>query len=170
MAELWWVYRILGTFKLEQCPDKFKLVYYRRYVDDIFVLLKSCSHLIKFRDNLNKCHTNIKFSFEEENNEKLSFLDVEVSREENKFATTVYPKPTFSGVYTHFDSFLTTTYKFSMIYTLVFRCFSIRSNWTNFHNELVFPKDIFLKNGYPISFKDVLKHFWTEYILNDLKF
>ena len=84
---------------------------------------------------------------------KLSFLDVEVSREGNKFATTVYPKPTFSGVYTHFDSFLTTTYKFSMIYTLVFRCFSIWSNRTNFHNELVFLKDIF-KNGYPISFKD----------------
>ena len=50
--------------------------------------------------------------------------------------------------------FLPTTYKFGMIYTLVFRCFSICSNWTNFHNELVFLKDIFLKNGYPISFID----------------
>ena len=71
-----------------------------------------------------------------------------------KFATTVYRKPTFSGVYTHFDSFLLTTYKFSMIYTLVFRCFSICSNRTNFHNELEFLKDIYLKNGYPISFID----------------
>ena len=96
----------------------------------------------------------MKFSFEEENNGKLSFLDVEVSRERNKFATTVYRKPTFSGVYTHFDSFLPTKYKFSMIYTFVFRCFSICSNWTNFHDELVFLKDIFLKNGYPISFID----------------
>ena len=77
-----------------------------------------------------------------------------MSREGNKYATTVYGKPTFSGVYTHFDSFLPTTYKFSMIYTLVFRCFSICSNWTNFHNELVFLKDIFFKNGYPISFID----------------
>ena len=68
--------------------------------------------------------------------------------------SNVYRKPTFSGVYTHFDSFLSTTYKFGMIYTLVFRCFSICSNWTNFHNELVFLKDIFLKNGYPISFID----------------
>ena len=38
-----------------------------------------------------------------------------------------------------------------MIYTLVYRYFSICSNWTNFYNELVFMKDIFLKNGYPIS-------------------
>ena len=109
---------------LQECPDKFKLVYYRRYVDDIFVLFKSRNRLIKFRDYLNKCHPNRKFSFEEENNRKLFFLDVQG----NKFATTVYGKPTFSGVYTHFDSFLPTTYKFSTIYTLVFRCFSICSS------------------------------------------
>ena len=63
---------------LEQCPDKFKSVYYRRYVDDIFVLFKSHDHLIKFRDYLNKCHPNMKFSFKEETNGKLSFLDVEL--------------------------------------------------------------------------------------------
>ena len=111
-------------------------------------------HLIKFMDYLNKCHSNRKFSFEKEKNGKLSFLHVEVSREGNKFATTVYRKPTFSGVYTHLDSFLSTTCKFSMIHTLVFRCFSICSNWTNLHNELAFLKDIFLENGYPISFID----------------
>ena len=55
----------------------------------------------------------------------LSFPDVEVSREGNKFVTTVYRKPTFSGVYTHFDSFSPTTYNFGMIYTFAFRCFSI---------------------------------------------
>ena len=66
---------------LEQCPDKFKPVYYRRYVDDIFVLFKSRDHVIKFRDYLNKCHPNMKFSFEEEKNGKLSFIDIEVSRE-----------------------------------------------------------------------------------------
>ena len=96
----------------------------------------------------------MKFSFEVEKNGMLSFLDVEGSREGNKFATTVYRKPTVSGVYTHYDCFLPTTYKFGMIYTLVFRCFSICFNWINFHDELVFLKDIFFKNGYPISFID----------------
>ena len=111
-------------------------------------------HLIKFRDYLHKCYSNRKFSFEKEKNGKLCFLHVEVSREGNKFATTVYRKPTFSGVYTHLDSFLSTTCKFSMIHTLVFRCFSICSNWTNIDNKSVFLKDIFFKNGYPISFID----------------
>ena len=89
----------------------------------------------------------MKFSFEKEKNRKLSLLDVEVSRERNKFATTIYGKPTFSSVYTRFDSFLSTTYKFSMIYILFFRCYSICSNLTNFHNEVVFLKNIFLRNG-----------------------
>ena len=53
----------------------------------------------------------MKFSFEEEQNGKFPFLDIEVSREQNKFVATVYRKPTFSGVYTHFSSFLPTTYK-----------------------------------------------------------
>ena len=77
-----------------------------------------------------------------------------MSQKGNKFVITVYRKPTFSGVYTHFDSILPTAYKFGMIYTMAFRCFSICSSWTNFHNELAFPKDILLKSGYPISLID----------------
>ena len=30
---------------LNECPDEFKPVYYRRYVDDIFVLFRSPDHL-----------------------------------------------------------------------------------------------------------------------------
>ena len=66
---------------LEQCLEEFKPVYYRQYVDDIFVLFISQDHLIKFRDYFNKCHPNMNFTFEQEKNGKLSFLDVEVSRD-----------------------------------------------------------------------------------------
>ena len=90
---------------LEQCPTKFKPVYCRRYVDDIFVLFESAEYLSKFHAYLNTCHPNLSFSFEQELNDKLLFLDVEVSRQQGKFVTSVYTKPTFSGVYTHFDSF-----------------------------------------------------------------
>ena len=60
------------------------------------------------------------FSFEQEINSKLLFLDIEVSQQQGKFVTTVYSKPTFSGVYTHFDSFLPLVYKVGMIYTLAY--------------------------------------------------
>ena len=62
-------------------------------------------------------------SFEQKKNEKLSFLDIEVSQENRKFVTTVYRKRTFSGAYTHFKRFLPTIYKFGMVYTIAYRCF-----------------------------------------------
>ena len=40
------------------------------------------------------------FTIETEQNKKISFLDVNVINEQGKFITTVYRKPTFSGVYT----------------------------------------------------------------------
>ena len=44
---------------LEECPSEFKPVFYRRYVDDIFVLFKSTDHLEKFCNYFNTCHPNI---------------------------------------------------------------------------------------------------------------
>ena len=55
----------------------------------------------------------------------MSFLDVEISRENGKFVTTVNRKPTFSGVYTHFQRFLPSTQKFSLLYTLAHRYFTL---------------------------------------------
>ena len=59
------------------------------------------------------------FSFEQEKNGKLSFLDIEVSQEKGKFVTIVYRKSTFSDVYTHFESFLPTIYKFGLVHVHV---------------------------------------------------
>ena len=137
---------------LNNCPQGFKPVLYRRYVDDIFLLFKSNDHLKYFQDFLNSCYINMSFSMETEKENKLSFLDVEVIREQGKSTTTVYRKPTFSGVYSNFESFLPSLYKFGMIYTLVYRCFRISSNWTQFHTQLTFLKEIFRKNVYPENF------------------
>ena len=51
---------------LNDCPDKFKTVFYKRYVDDIFVLFKRLEHVKLFVDYMNSKHKNINFSFETE--------------------------------------------------------------------------------------------------------
>ena len=94
------------------------------------------------------------FSFEEGKNRKISFLDVEISRENGKFVTTVSRKPTFNSVYTHFESFLPSTQKFGMLYTLVYRCFTLCSDRSKFHREIATLKEISQRNGYPKSFID----------------
>ena len=43
----------------------------------------------------------MKFSIETEINGSLSFLDVKIFRENNKFVTSVFTKETFNGVYTN---------------------------------------------------------------------
>ena len=68
---------------------------------------------------------------------RMSFLDVNIIREKDEFTTSVYRKPTFSGIYTHFDSFLPSSNKIGLLHTLLYRCFQICSDWTKFHLELV---------------------------------
>ena len=123
---------------LNSCPQGFKPVFYQRYVDDIFVLFKSNDHLKYFQEFLNSCHINMSFSMETERQNKFSFLDIEVIREQGKFSTRIYRKPTFIGVYNSFESFLPSVYKFGMVCTLVYICFRICSDWKEFHAELTF--------------------------------
>ena len=53
----------------------------------------------------------------------MSFLDVQFIREDKTFTTSAYRQPTFSTVYTHFDSFLSASDKFATVDTLAYRCF-----------------------------------------------
>ena len=80
----------------KSCPQGFKPIFYRRHVDIIFVLFKSNDRLKYFQEFLISCHINMSFSVETERQNKFSF---EIIREQGKFSTTIYRKPTFSGVY-----------------------------------------------------------------------
>ena len=115
---------------------------------------------------MNHQYLNIKFTFEVEKNNKLSFLDVEISRENNKFTTSVFKKPTFSGVFTNVDSFIPISYKHGLVNILMFRCFKICSSYEKLHNEIVYLKEIFKRNRYPNDFVDlcIKKFFYKHYI------
>ena len=71
-----------------------------------------------------------------------------------KFATNVYRKKTFSGVYTNFGSFIPETYKTGLIKSLLFRCFNLCSDFVKFHHEINMLKGILHKNSYPRDFVD----------------
>ena len=91
------------------------------------------------------------------------FLDIAIIHEDKTFTTSVYRKPTFRGVYTHFCSSLPFAYKFLIIYTLAYRCFRICSNWTKLHRKLVCLKETFLKNGY---LEDFIKKCFKKFMDN----
>ena len=85
------------------------------------------------------------FALQKEKDAMVTFLDVKVSRKKVKFPTTVYRRPTFSGVYTHFECLLTTVCNGYMVI-----CYGLCSCLSLF--GLSFLKIVFLKNGYPLSF------------------
>ena len=139
---------------LENCLVEFKPVVYRRFVDDTILLFRSYEHIEKFRAYHNCQHPNIKFTSEIEENNCMSFLDIKITRELNSFSTSVYCKPTFSGVFTNFGSFIPLSCKTGLIWSLLYRAFSLCSSFELLHQEILKLKDIFKRNGYPISFID----------------
>ena len=80
-------------------------------------------HLKRFQSYLNYRHAKISLTIENEKRNRMSFFDVNVICEQGKFTTSVYRKPTFSGNCTHFNSFLSSTYKTDIINTLLYRFF-----------------------------------------------
>ena len=139
---------------LDQCPLAYAPIFFARYVDDIFVLIRQQDHITHLAAYFSSRHPNIKFTYEVEANNTLPFLDVNVFRESDKFSSTVHRKDTFSGVYTNFRSFMPDTYKGGLISTLLYRAYMISSSFESLHNEIENLKRIFGKNGYPSKFID----------------
>ena len=127
---------------------------YTRYVDDIFLLFSDLQHLDLFKNFMNTRHTNIKFTSEVEKDNQLAFLDVNITKHNRAFKTGIYRKPTFSGIYTNFNSLIPDEYKTGLVTTLLERCFQISSNYETIHKEIEKLKSILLKNAYPIHFLD----------------
>ena len=140
---------------LDECPVHFKPLLYRRYVDDTFLIFKSQEHIPLFLDYLNSKHQNIEFTWECEKSGKLSFLDILVNREaDQSFSTSVYRKPTFTGLTTKFSSFIPVQYKRNLVSTLATRAFNICSNYITMHSELQFIRQTLNLNGFSRLFSD----------------
>ena len=91
------------------------------------------------------------------------FLDVLITRNNNGFKTSVSPKPTFSGVYSNFNGFISEEYKVGLIFTLLFQTFSVVSDFSRFHSEVYHLKEILKKNAFPIKLIDsCIKNFLNK--------
>ena len=108
--------------------------------------------LKKSNEYLNTKRANIIFTNEKEVNGSLPFLDVLISRNKECFTTTVYHKPTFSGGYSNLNSFIADECKYGLIFTLLFRILSIVSDFSKFHEEVNYLKDVLKKNSFPTDF------------------
>ena len=101
---------------------------YSRFVNDTFSLFVGGKRMaLEFMDLLNHLHPSLQFTMECKVDGKLPFMDVLVMRERSGFSTTVYRKPTATGLYSMWDSFCPTSQKFALIKSLVNRALKICS-------------------------------------------
>ena len=135
---------------LKDCPNEFKPVLYRRYVDDTFLLFRDAKHVILFQNYLNSKHSRIQFTCETEKDNSLSFLDCKVTKINNHFVTSSYRKPTYTGHGMKFNSAISNKYKLNLIDCLIDRAYKINSTVSNFCKELQRLRTFFTCNGFNI--------------------
>ena len=87
-----------------------------------------------------------------EENNSMAFLDVRVNRlSDGSVSTSVYRKPSWSGLYTNFYSFVPVVYKINLVRSLVSRAFRICTA-DNLDQEMKKVHCFGEFNGYPPSF------------------
>ncbi|CAF1614524.1 unnamed protein product [Adineta ricciae] len=139
---------------------------WHRYVDDTFVLLEPSTVVQDVLNVLNSFHPDIKFTHEDEKDQRLSFLDVEVIRTtesvkseiqqisltRNVFQTTVFRKSSFTGLMLKWNSFVPIQYKKGSVTSLIQRAINVCSTYSLLSDEFEKIRQLSLKNGYPLSF------------------
>ena len=129
------------------------------YVDDLFLTFNNPNDVEFVYQIFNSIYPNLKLTKEEENERKLPFLDVLITKTSNGIETTVYKKPTFSGLYTKWNSYTPTKYKRNLINNLLHRAHQICSSLTLLHKEFNQISLVLEKNGYSKNFLNKQKHY-----------
>ena len=131
-----------------------------------FVCLTIKKKPSQFLSFLNKQRPNIKFTDEPEKNGSLPFLDVTIKkREGGGFNTSVYHKPSYTGLLTNFPSYIPSLYKSALAKTLIHRCFKICNTWDLFHKNIKELEHTLKRNKFPPRLiRKEINFFWIIYI------
>ena len=90
--------------EMELASTSLKPTMWLRYMDDTLILSQHQEDDQILLNNLNSICLSLQFTIEKEQDNKLPFLDVLVTRTEQGFRSSVYRKPTFTGQYLNFNS------------------------------------------------------------------
>ncbi|XP_055527924.1 uncharacterized protein LOC129720461 [Wyeomyia smithii] len=144
----------MSNFEVEAEGNKLFPRIWKRYVDDIFALVKERT-LTQTLDFLNSRHTTIKFTVEKEVEGKLPFLDLLITRKDNnKLKFGIYRKPTSTDRYITADSNHFGGQKQAAFHSMAHRIFNIPME----EQEFLAEKETIYKaaelNGYDKQFVD----------------
>ena len=127
------------------------VLFYRRYVDDCFLIVKASDIDVVF-NTFNNFNKYLLFTLEEEKELKLNFLDLTIIRKKKTHPVTGwYQKPTATGRYINFNSHHPLNMKKALVYNLTDKVLLLSSS--QFHKkkfDLI--TQALLRNNYPQQF------------------
>ncbi|BHF83830.1 hypothetical protein SprV_0902697700 [Sparganum proliferum] len=128
------------------------LVFYGRYVDDIFCLADGTTDTEDLVQKFNSAHPSLKFTAEVEAGNEIAFLDVLLHRQEDgSIQRRVFRKKTWTGQYVNFHSFVPLNIKRNLVQGLAARVRRICSPEA-IEEVLQQLRNTLRENGYPDRF------------------
>ena len=112
---------------------------------------------------LNDFHPSISFTMELPTENTLPFLGMVLRKDSQNITTSVYVKPTNTGLLLHYNSHVDNRYKKSLIIIMLDRSFKLLSNWSLFHEECIRLKTLFLLLAYP---EHLIFTLWSPILLH----
>ena len=125
--------------------------FYRRYVDDTLATMPSLSAATAFLSTLNECHPSLHFTMEIAADNKLPFLGMMIEKRGCHLTTSVYGKPTDTGLLLHYQSHVDHRQKRSLLNSMLNRAYRLPSTSESFTNECNHIKRMFTKLKYPLN-------------------
>jgi len=142
----WLEKQAIATAPVE-CKPKF----WKRYVDNVLELIKK-GQMRNLTDHINTIDAtgNIKFTYEEDEDKQILFLDILlVRREDGSVKLLVYIKKSHTDQYLNFSSHYLLNHKLAVIRTLLERCYSIVMEEDDRKKEEAHVAKVLSKCGYP---------------------
>ena len=124
-------------------------------MDNIFLVVPNYHILNNIKEKFEE-NSVLTFTHETEVNRKLSFLDAQITRENEYIKTAVYTKATNAGYLLNYNSICPDRYKHAVITTLLYKAYLISSDWVKFNSEVKRLKQVFVDNNYPMHVQDTI--------------
>ena len=145
---------------LKSIIDIKKIIFYNRYVDDVIIIyderLTNSNEILNYMDNI---HPELHFKVTDEENNNISFLDLLITKENNRLSINIYRKPTATDTTIHYRSNHPMQYKLAAYRFMFNRLYSLPLSQDQKNQEINTIVHIAKQNGYPIK---LIEHLNTK--------
>ena len=138
------------------------------------IVCKLSVKINKIFNSINNLHSKIKFTLEEESNNKLNYLDLTIKKNETNFEYAIYRKPSQTDLVIPNTSNHPPQHKMAVFNSMIYRMLRIPLNNTERNKERKIIQQIAVKNGYKIKtinkLENKIKHKITNKIPKNTTF